>query len=62
MELGHAPRTLMFGPDGADHPLLLRLAAHTLAHGGEVLQVGRDILEKVTRKENPQAVAAIFED
>ena len=60
MELGHAPRTLMFGPEGADHPLLRRLAAYTLDHGGEVLQVTRDILEKVSRKENPQAVVAVF--
>lgn len=60
MELGHAPTTLMFGPEGADHPLLRQLAAHTRAHGGEVLQVTRDILEKVSRKENPQAVVAIF--
>ena len=60
MELGHAPRTLMFGPDGADHPLLRRLAAYTLDHGGEVLQVNRDILGKVTRKENPQGVASVF--
>ena len=60
MEQGFAPRTLMFGPDGADHPLLRRLAAHTLGTGGEVLQVTPEILEKVSRKENPQAVVATF--
>ena len=61
MELGRAPRTLMFSGESADHPLLRRLAAFTLAHGGEALQVTRDILEKVSRKENPQTVVAVFE-
>ncbi len=60
MDLGHAPRTLMFGPEGAEHPLLRKLAAYTREHGGEVLQVTRDILAKVSRKENPQAVVAVF--
>ncbi len=60
MELGFPPRVVMFGPEGADHPLLHRLCAYARAHGGDVLQVGRDILEKVSRKENPQTVVAVF--
>ena len=60
METGHAPRTLMFAAEAADHPLLQRLAAFTAAHGGEVVQVTRDILEKVSRRDNPQTVVATF--
>ena len=60
MELGFPPRVVMFGPEGADHPLLHRLCAYARAQGGEALQVGRDILAKVSRKENPQAVVAVF--
>ena len=60
MELGHAARTVLFGPEGEGHPLLRRLVAHTLDHGGEALRVTPDILAKVSRKENPQAVVATF--
>ena len=60
VELGHAPRTLLFGP-GADHPLLTKAIEATRAAGGEVIEVTRDILEKVSRRDNPQAVVAVFE-
>lgn len=60
METGHAPRTLMFAAEAADHPLLQRLAAFTADNGGEVVQVTHDILEKVSRRDNPQTVVATF--
>ena len=60
VELGHAPRTLLFGRDAA-HPLLDRAIAATQAAGGEAIEVTRDILEKVSRRDNPQAVVAVFE-
>jgi len=59
LETGHAPKILMFGPD-ADHPLLQRAIQATDAAGGEVIEVTRDILEKVSRRDNPQAVVAVF--
>ena len=60
VELGRAPKTLLFGP-GADHPLLTKAIEATRASGGEVIEVTRDILEKVSRRDNPQAVVAVFE-
>ena len=60
-ELGRTPKILMFGPDAADHPLLRKIAAATAATGGEVIEVGRDILEKVSRRDNPQTVVAVFD-
>jgi TrmH family RNA methyltransferase len=60
IELGRAPRTLMFGPD-AGHPLLDKAVQVTEAAGGEVIEVTREILEKVSRRDNPQAVVAVFE-
>jgi len=60
VELGRAPKMLLYGP-GADHPLLKKAIAATEAAGGEVIEVTRDILEKVSRRENPQAVVAVFE-
>jgi len=60
VELGRAPKMLLYGP-GADHPLLKKAIAATQAANGEVIEVTRDILEKVSRRENPQAVVAVFE-
>jgi len=60
IELGRAPKTLMFGPD-AGHPLLDKAVEVTEGAGGEVIEVTRDILEKVSRRDNPQAVVAVFE-
>ena len=60
VELGHAPRTLMYGKDAEGHPLLKRAIQATLAARGEVIEVTHDILAKVSRRDNPQAVVAVF--
>jgi TrmH family RNA methyltransferase len=59
VELGHAPRILLYGRD-ADHPLLKQAIAATLAARGEVIEVTQDILAKVSRRDNPQAVVGVF--
>ena len=60
-ELGRTPQIMMYGPDAAAHPLVKRIAAATLSAGGEVIEVNREILEKVSRRENPQTVVAVFQ-
>ena len=60
IELGRIPRTLLFGPEAAGHPMLRRAVQATQAGGGEVIEVSRDILEKVSRRDNPQTVVAVF--
>ncbi|MGZ5985427.1 MAG: TrmH family RNA methyltransferase, partial [Caulobacteraceae bacterium] len=60
IDLGHAPRILMFGPDAAGHPQLQRAVQAARAAGGEVIEVSREVLEKVSRRDNPQAVIAVF--
>ena len=60
VELGHAPRILLHGPDARDHPLLIRAAKAAAAGGGEVIEVTRDILEKISRRDNPQTVIGVF--
>ena len=57
IELGFRPRIIMHGRDAAEHPQLRRVAAQA----AEVIEVSREVLEKVSRKENPQAVVAVFE-
>ena len=60
VELGHPPRILMYGRDAEGHPLLKRAIQATLAARGEVIEVTHDILAKVSRRDNPQAVVAVF--
>ena len=61
VELGHAPRILLFGAEAAGHPLLRRAVQVTEAAGGEAIEVSRDILAKISRRDNPQTVLAVFE-
>jgi TrmH family RNA methyltransferase len=61
VELGRTPRILMFGSEAASHPVLQRIATATSAKGGEVIEVSREVLEKVSRRDNPQTVVAVFE-
>ena len=59
VELGHAPKILLYGPD-ASHPLLTKAIQATQAAGGEVIEVTREILEKISRRDNPQMVIGVF--
>ncbi len=60
MELGRAPHTVMYAAEAADHPLLKRLVGFARERGGDAVQVTRDILGKVSRKDNPQTVVSVF--
>ena len=60
IETGHAPTILMHGPEAAGHPPTRRAIAATLDAGGEVIEVTGDILAKVSRRDNPQAVVGVF--
>lgn len=60
LDTAHAPRILMHGPDAAASPMTRRAITATLAAGGEVIEVTHDILAKVSRRDNPQAVVGVF--
>jgi RNA methyltransferase, TrmH family len=60
VETGHAPEILLYGRDAADHPLLRAAAQATREGGGEVIEVTAEILAKVSRRDNPQAVVGVF--
>jgi TrmH family RNA methyltransferase len=60
IDCGHAPKILMYGRDAADHPMLQKASQACLKAGGEVIEVNREILEKVSRRDNPQAVVGVF--
>ncbi len=60
LEQGFTPEILVFGKDSDPHPLLTRAIEQTLKSSGQVLEVTGDILEKISRKDNPQMVLAVF--
>lgn len=61
IDTGHAPKVLMHGPDATAHPMMQKAVAATLAARGQVIEVTHDILAKVSRRENPQAVVGVFQ-
>jgi len=60
LDLGHTPRILLYGPEAASLPILQKAMRATLTAGGDVVEVNRDILEKISRRDNPQTVIAVF--
>lgn len=60
VETGHAPKILLYGQGAADHPLLQNAVRATQQAQGEVIEVTQDILAKVSRRDNPQAVVGVF--
>ncbi|MGN6363700.1 TrmH family RNA methyltransferase [Asticcacaulis taihuensis] len=60
LDQGFAPQILVYGKDTDYHPLLKRAIDETIKADGEVLEVTREILEKISRKDNPQMVVAVF--
>lgn len=60
IDLDRFPEVLLFGPGAASHRLLERARTATLRAGGQVVEVTRDILAKVSRRDNPQAVIGVF--
>src|SRR6516165_6320368 len=54
VDLGRAPRTLLYSAEAAGHPLLRRALLATQAAGGDAVEVTADILAKVSRRDNPQ--------
>ncbi len=61
LDQGQIPRQLLVGQGARPHPLLERARQETLKSGGEVITVTQEILTKISRKENPQTVLAIFD-
>ncbi len=60
LDQGITPQILVHGKSADPHPLLDRAIRETLAARGEVLEVTHEILEKISRKDNPQMVVAVF--
>jgi TrmH family RNA methyltransferase len=57
---GLLPEILVMSADRASHPLLSALEEDVAAAGGEIVEMDKAVLAKVTGKDNPQAVAGVF--
>jgi TrmH family RNA methyltransferase len=61
-ETGTLPEYLFFAADSAAHPIVRRLTAAVEARGGEAIQTSRDILHKLSGKDNPQVVLGVYRE
>ena len=61
-ECGHIPQVLVLAEGRDPHPLLGALEQAVEDAGGEIIETTPDILSKITGKDNPQAVAGVFEE
>lgn len=61
LELGWSIRTLIYAKAQAGKDQVEKTAALTVARGGLVLEVSEKVLTAITRRDNPQAVIAVFE-
>lgn len=61
-EVGRLPELVFFSAEGARHPLATRLIDETEAAGGEAIETDRDILSKLSGKDNPQTVIGVYRE
>ncbi|MCY0149549.1 RNA methyltransferase [Hoeflea sp. G2-23] len=61
IELGWNIQTLIYAKARTSTEQVERIAALTVARGGLVLEVSEKVLTAITRRDNPQAVIAVFE-
>lgn len=61
LDLGWEIRTLVIAKSQKTNAAVGKVAARTVAAGGLVLEVSEKVLTGITRRDNPQAVLAVFE-
>lgn len=59
-EAGVLPLWLFYAADSAGHPIVQRLSRRVEAQGGEAIETSRDILHKLSGKDNPQVVLGVY--
>jgi TrmH family RNA methyltransferase len=58
---GGWPIRILVHRSGEDKPMLARAIAATRRAGGDILEVTEEVLEKLSRRDNPQTVIGVFE-
>jgi TrmH family RNA methyltransferase len=59
-DAGTLPEILVFAEGAGSHPLVEAMISAVEADGGQVIETSRDILHKLTEKDNPQAVVGVY--
>lgn len=62
LDSGHVPETLILSSVRDPHPLLAELEKAVERVEGDVIETPPEILAKITGKDNPQAVAGVFDE
>jgi TrmH family RNA methyltransferase len=60
LDLGWTIKTLIFAKSALGNAAVEKIAARTVALGGDVLEVSEKVLTAITRRDNPQAVVGVF--
>src|SRR5690606_26856839 len=61
LDHGWRIKTLIFAKSGKGNKMVEQVAARTFAMGGLVLEVTEKVISAITRRDNPQVVAGVFE-
>lgn len=60
LDLGWTIKTLIFAKSALGNAAVEKVAARSVALGGDVLEVSEKVLTAITRRDNPQAVVGVF--
>ena len=60
LDAGWSLQIIVYGAGSINEPSVAALAARAKASGAQVLEVTRQILEKISRRDNPQAIIGVF--
>jgi len=61
-DAGHLPAMLVCTEEAAHHPLAERLITQAEARGCDVIHTSRDILSKLSGKDNPQTILGVYDE
>jgi len=59
-EQGRRPDTLIYSDDLRDHPRLKPYLTRCLEAGVDCIEATRQVMEKITRRDNPQSVVGVY--
>ena len=62
LEAGYVPVMLFMSDSREEHPLITALEGAVTSDGGQIIVTTRDILSKMSGKDNPQTVLGVFRD
>ena len=62
LEAGYTPVMLFMADSREPHPRVTALEAAVTAAGGQIIETNRDILAKMSGKDNPQTVLGVYRD